>query len=124
MQSHLLPIDVQFACYNERDGVVHDFTRKGGDEHCEIVLPHGMYADWALDRSALWNAAEHSENRKDSRVAREFEIALPMSYRSKDGSKLPAFLLNMSQTALGRQWILRSTRRMSKAISGTTMRKS
>ncbi len=62
---------------NERDGVVHDFTRKGGVEHCEIVLPHGMHADWALDRSALWNAAEHSENRKDSRVAREFEIALP-----------------------------------------------
>ncbi len=49
---------------NERDGVVHDFTRKGGVEHCEIVLPHGMHADWALDRSALWNAAEHSENRK------------------------------------------------------------
>ncbi len=109
---------------NERDGVVHDFTRKGGVEHCEIVLPHGMHADWALDRSALWNAAEHSENRKDSRVAREFEIACHMSYRSKDGSKLRAFLLNMSQTALGRQWILRSMRRMSKAISGTTMRMS
>ncbi|WP_206531661.1 Ti-type conjugative transfer relaxase TraA [Affinirhizobium pseudoryzae] len=62
---------------NERDGVVHDFTRKGGVEHCEIVLPDGVDADWALDRSALWNAAEHSENRKDSRVAREFEVALP-----------------------------------------------
>lgn len=62
---------------NERDGVLHDFTRKGGVEHCEIVLPDGVDADWALDRSALWNAAEHSENRKDSRVAREFEIALP-----------------------------------------------
>ncbi len=34
-------------------------------------------ADWALDRSALWNAAERAERRRDSRVAREFEIALP-----------------------------------------------
>ena len=34
-------------------------------------------AEWALDRSALWNAAEVSEKRKDARVAREFEIALP-----------------------------------------------
>ncbi|RVJ42885.1 Ti-type conjugative transfer relaxase TraA [Sinorhizobium meliloti] len=62
---------------NERDGLVHDFTRKGGVEHTEIVLPQGVTADWALDRSILWNAAEFAENRKDARVAREFEIALP-----------------------------------------------
>lgn len=62
---------------NERDGLVHDFTRKGGVEHTEIVLPEGVSADWALDRSALWNAAEFAENRKDARLAREFEIALP-----------------------------------------------
>ncbi|WP_435657042.1 Ti-type conjugative transfer relaxase TraA [Brucella pituitosa] len=62
---------------NERDGLVHDFTRKEGVEHAEIVLPDGISADWALDRSALWNAAERAENRKDARVAREFEIALP-----------------------------------------------
>lgn len=62
---------------NERDGMVHDFTRKEGVEHTEIVLPEGVSADWALDRSTLWNAAEFAENRKDARVAREFEIALP-----------------------------------------------
>lgn len=62
---------------NHRDGLVHDFTRKDGVEHKEIVLPEGLSADWALDRSALWNAAEFAEKRKDARVAREFEIALP-----------------------------------------------
>ncbi len=62
---------------NERDGLVHDFTRKEGVEHTEIVLPEGVFADWAQDRSALWNAAEFAEKRKDARVAREFEIALP-----------------------------------------------
>ncbi|MGV1788320.1 MULTISPECIES: Ti-type conjugative transfer relaxase TraA [Agrobacterium] len=62
---------------NQRDGLVHDFTRKEGVEHSEIVLPQGVSADWALDRSKLWNAAEFAEKRKDARVAREFEIALP-----------------------------------------------
>lgn len=62
---------------NERDGQTHDFTRKEGVEHAEIVLPEASSADWAKDRSKLWNAAEFSENRKDARVAREFEIGLP-----------------------------------------------
>jgi len=62
---------------NERDGLTHDFTRKGGIAHSEIVLPEGSNGEWAKDRSRLWNAAEHSEKRKDARVAREIEIALP-----------------------------------------------
>jgi len=62
---------------NERDGLTHDFTAKKGVVHSEIVLPDDVDADWALDRSALWNAAERAERRRDSRVAREFEIALP-----------------------------------------------
>lgn len=62
---------------NERDGLAHDFTRKAGVVHTEIVLPEGADAKWALDRSALWNAVEFAEKRKDARLAREFEIALP-----------------------------------------------
>ena len=62
---------------NERDGITHDFRAKKGVAHTEIVLPEGVVALWALERSALWNAAEKAENRKDARVAREFEVALP-----------------------------------------------
>jgi Ti-type conjugative transfer relaxase TraA len=62
---------------NERDGLTHDFTRREGVEHSEIVIPQGSNAEWAKWRSALWNAAEQAEKRKDARVAREFEIALP-----------------------------------------------
>lgn len=36
---------------------------------------HG--AKWAGNRERLWNAAEAAEKRKDSTVAREFELALP-----------------------------------------------
>lgn len=62
---------------NERDGLTHDFTRRSGVEHAEIVLPEGANTEWALDRAALWNAAEAAEKRKDARVAREIEVALP-----------------------------------------------
>lgn len=69
---------------NERDGMVHDFTRKHGVEHSEIVLPDGVNAAWALDRSVLWNAVEKAEHRKDARVAREFEVALPHEIDAAD----------------------------------------
>ena len=62
---------------NERDGQTHDFTARRGVEHTEIVLPEGVEAEWARDRSTLWNAAEFAEKRKDARVAREVEVALP-----------------------------------------------
>ncbi len=62
---------------NERDGLTHDYTRKGGIEHSEIVLPEGCNAEWARDRETLWNAAEFAEKRRDARVAREIEVALP-----------------------------------------------
>lgn len=62
---------------NERDGLTHDFTRKRGLEYAEIVIPKTSKADWAKDRSTLWNIAEAAEKRKDARVAREIEIALP-----------------------------------------------
>ena len=62
---------------NERDGLTHDYTAKRGVVHAEIVLPEGVEAAWARDRSDLWNGAEAAEKRKDARVAREFEIALP-----------------------------------------------
>ncbi|MBY0392119.1 MAG: MobA/MobL family protein [Novosphingobium sp.] len=61
---------------DERTGIVHDYTRKQGVEHREIVAPVDA-PEWARDRAALWNAAEQAETRKNSTVAREYEIALP-----------------------------------------------
>lgn len=69
---------------NERDGLTHDFTRRGGVEHAEIVLPAASGAAWARSRSALWNAAEAAERRKDSRVAREIEVSLPHELSPED----------------------------------------
>ncbi|RZL28328.1 MAG: conjugal transfer protein TraA [Sphingomonas sp.] len=60
---------------NERDGLVHDYSRRSGVETAFIVAPE--IAAWADDRSVLWNAAEAAEKRKDAKVAREYELALP-----------------------------------------------
>ena len=63
-----------------RSGQVFDYTRKHGIEHREIVLPTSMASQdlgWARNRQSLWNAAEAAEKRKDSRVAREYEVAIP-----------------------------------------------
>ena len=61
---------------DERTGEIHDYTRKGGVESADMVLPDGA-PEWATDRAKLWNAAELAEKRKDACVAREFEVALP-----------------------------------------------
>lgn len=66
--------------YDRTSGEVFDYTRKRGVEHSEIVLPASAAKrdiHWARDRQQLWNAAEVAENRKDARVAREYEVALP-----------------------------------------------
>ena len=65
---------------DERSGLCHDYTRKKGVEHSEIMVPNGvpMY-----ERNELWNAAEKAEKRKNSTVAREFEYAIPHELNPK-----------------------------------------
>ena len=50
--------------------------------HSEIFLPDNA-PDWANDRQKLWNEAEKAEKRKNSTVAREFEVALPYELNEK-----------------------------------------
>jgi len=59
-----------------RTGQTHDYTRKAGVLHSEIMAPTDA-PDWAHDRSALWNAVEAAEKRKDAQLCREMVVALP-----------------------------------------------
>ena len=61
---------------NEWDGLTHDYTRKGGIVHAEIMLPAHAPQEFA-DRSTLWNSVEQIEKARDSQLAREVEAALP-----------------------------------------------
>ena len=72
---------------DERTGEIHDYRRKAGVESAELFLPDGA-PEWATDRAKLWNTAEQSEKRKNSTVAREFEVALPSELSADQRRKL------------------------------------
>jgi hypothetical protein len=74
---------------DQRTGEIHDYSRKGGVESADLVLPNNAPA-WASDRSALWNAAERAEKRKDACVAREYEVALPSELPPEERRRLAA----------------------------------
>lgn len=57
-------------------GQSHDYSRRGGVVHSEIMAPPGT-ARWLEDREILWNTVEAMESRKDAQLAREFNMALP-----------------------------------------------
>jgi ATP-dependent exoDNAse (exonuclease V) alpha subunit len=59
---------------DERTGEVHDYRRKKGILRTQIFAPPGVRVP---SRSALWNMAEAAEKRKDAKIAREWELALP-----------------------------------------------
>lgn len=61
---------------DERTGEIFDFTprRKTALSESFLLFPEG---EKCIDRAALWNAAEASENRKNSTTARELICALP-----------------------------------------------
>lgn len=63
--------------YNDYDGIQHDYTRKHGLIYQEVMLPPMAPTEWK-DREQLWNAVEAAEKTKDSRLAREFVVALPV----------------------------------------------
>ena len=63
--------------YNDYDGIQHDYTRKQGLIYQEVMLPPMAPLEWN-DREQLWNAVEENEKTKDSRLAREFVVALPV----------------------------------------------
>ena len=72
---------------NEWDGLTHDYTKKGGVVHSEILLP--AHAPPAFsDRSTLWNSVELSEKSNNAQLAREVEIALPAELSREEQTRL------------------------------------
>ena len=60
-------------------GLVHDYTRKKGVDHSEILSPisASLGNEWLIDRQQLWNKIEEVERRKDAQLAREITLAIP-----------------------------------------------
>ncbi|WP_179991032.1 MobQ family relaxase [Acinetobacter sp. YH1901141] len=64
-----------------------DYTRKTGVEFKKIYAPDNAKAE-LLDRQSLWNIVEKVENRKNSVLAREFEIAFPQELNAEQRQQL------------------------------------
>lgn len=73
--------------YNEYDGMQHDYTRKQGLVYEQVFLPPQAPTEWK-DRSILWNAVEETEKTKDSRLAREFVVSLPVELSKEQSISL------------------------------------
>lgn len=59
-----------------RTGIVHNYQTRSGVQRVTCISPIGA-PEWTEDPQQLWSAVEAAERRKDSTVARAFEIALP-----------------------------------------------
>jgi hypothetical protein len=68
---------------SELTGRIHNYTRKKEVLWSEILAPPHA-PSWAKDRSALWNAVDRIEHRRDAQLAREVEVALPIALSPVD----------------------------------------
>lgn len=73
--------------FNDYDGVQHDYTRKHGLVYEQVLLPPQAPPEWS-NRSVLWNAVEETEKTKDSRLAREFVVSLPVELNKEQDISL------------------------------------
>ena len=72
---------------NEWDGMTHDYTRKGGVVHTEIMLPPHAPPSFS-DRSTLWNSVELYEKAGNAQLAREIDAALPIELSREEQIRL------------------------------------
>ena len=88
---------------NEYDGVQHDYTRKQGLVWQQVFLPVTAPTEWQ-NREILWNAVEENEKTKDSRLAREFVVALPIELSKAQWEWLILFLIPLYLMECVRMW--------------------
>ena len=88
---------------DERTGLTHDYTKKSGVEYSRVYTPYNAPEE-LRDREKLWNAVEKKENRKNSCVAHELEIAFPHEFnamqRREAGDSISRELMNRYNCAV------------------------
>ena len=65
----------------------HDYTKKQGLVYKQVLLLPQAPPEWK-DRGILWNAVEEAEKSKDSGLAREFVVALPVELSKEQNISL------------------------------------
>ena len=85
---------------SDYDGVQHDYPRKLGLVWQEVFLPPQAPREWH-DREQLWNAVEAAEKMKDSRLAREIIVALPIELDHEEQIALTSAYISQQFVADG-----------------------
>ncbi|KAG9613339.1 hypothetical protein KCV01_g1269, partial [Aureobasidium melanogenum] len=89
--------------WDERLQVWHDYRRRALGEEVVMALtvaPDGA-PEWATDPGQLWNAVELAEKRKDSQVARDYRIPVPLGLNDKRAGQLAERLARFIMGELG-----------------------
>ena len=60
-----------------RTGEIHDYKKKKGVDEKFILAPDSA-PEWVHNREKLWNEVERVEHRKNSQLAREIQVAIPV----------------------------------------------
>ena len=71
---------------DENQDLTFDYRKKRVDE--TFILAPEDAPEWVKDRSILWNTVEKNENRKNSRLAKEFNVALPIELSPEKNKEL------------------------------------
>ena len=85
---------------NEYDGITHDYSKKTGVVHTEILLPDNAPREYT-DRATFWNAVEKVERYKTAQLAREIEIALPVELSKEENILLARRYVNENFVSAG-----------------------
>lgn len=85
---------------DEGSGIEHDYRRRSGIAHSEIIVPEGA-APWLADREKLWNHVHQVERRRDAQLAREINLALPHELSADERRALVTGFVREQFTALG-----------------------
>ena len=81
-------------------GLVFDYRDKSGAIISGIMAPDGA-PEWVFDRQFLWQSIENAGTRVDSRLAREFTIALPIELTKEQNKELVKDFVKSSLVARG-----------------------
>lgn len=85
---------------DERTGLKHDYTRKGGVDYWEILAPPDA-PEWAKDPAQLWNKVEAAEKRCDAQLARELDVAIPRELTHDQARELVSSFVNQEMVSRG-----------------------
>lgn len=91
---------------DKETGLTSDYTKKGGVVFSEISLCENAPSEYA-DRATLWNAVHQIEKNKNSRLWREFEVALPQELsREEQIATVRDFVKQLTARGMCADWSL------------------